>query len=264
MSASLAFPVSHAVPTPGRKAVVVGSVVLMHALGLWALNQGLLRPPAELIVPAQILVELIAAPVSPPAATPAPAPVPRTPTAEPPAPKAPTPRLRATPAPAPKPRPAPRPAPAPAPLAVSDTAPSLTEATPAATSAAPALASASTSASSTNAPTASPAPAAVAPPSPAPMAVVQPSSSAAYLNNAAPPYPAMSRRLGETGRVVVRVLIGPDGRAQDARIQRSSGFDRLDQVALETARDRWRYVPGTRGGVAEAMWFNVPINFVLE
>jgi protein TonB len=27
---------------------------------------------------------------------------------------------------------------------------------------------------------------------------------------------------------------------------------------------RWRYVPGKRAGVAEAMWFNVPINFVLE
>ena len=74
----------------------------------------------------------------------------------------------------------------------------------------------------------------------------------------------MSRRLGESGRVVVRVLIGTDGRAQDARIQRSSGYDRLDQVALTTARDRWRYVPGTRDGVPEAMWFNVPINFVLE
>ena len=79
-----------------------------------------------------------------------------------------------------------------------------------------------------------------------------------------PPYPAMSKRLGESGRVVVRVLIGPDGRAQDARIQRSSGFERLDDAALEAARDRWRYVPGTRGGVPEAMWFNVPVNFVLE
>jgi len=27
---------------------------------------------------------------------------------------------------------------------------------------------------------------------------------------------------------------------------------------------RWRYVPGKRNGVAEAMWFNIPINFVLE
>ncbi len=98
---------------------------------------------------------------------------------------------------------------------------------------------------------------------PAPL-VVQPSSSATYLNNPPPPYPAMSQRLGESGRVVVRVLIGTDGRASEARIQRSSGYERLDQVALETARDRWRYVPGTRGGVPEAMWFNVPIHFVLQ
>jgi len=74
----------------------------------------------------------------------------------------------------------------------------------------------------------------------------------------------MSRRLGESGRVIVRVLIGTDGRAQDARIQKSSGYERLDQVALDTARNRWRYKPGTRDGVPEAMWFNVPLNFVLE
>jgi protein TonB len=30
-----------------------------------------------------------------------------------------------------------------------------------------------------------------------------------------------------------------------------------------TAVMRWRYVPGKRNGVP-AMWFNVPINFVLE
>lgn len=94
--------------------------------------------------------------------------------------------------------------------------------------------------------------------------MVLPSSSASYLNNPKPPYPAMSKRLGETGRVVLRVLIGTDGRVQEARIERSSGFDRLDQVALETARDRWRYRPGTRNGVPEAMWYRVPINFTLD
>ena len=90
-----------------------------------------------------------------------------------------------------------------------------------------------------------------------------PSSAAAYLNNPSPEYPRLSRRMGEQGKVVVRVLIGIDGKAQKAEINTSSGFERLDRAALDTVL-RWRYVPGKRGGVAEAMWFNVPINFVLE
>jgi protein TonB len=237
-------------------ALIVGSVVLLHAVGLWALNQGLLRPPLELIVPAQILAEFITPPPPPPPPAPEPpppAPVPAPPPPVPPPPK-PQPRPQAVkprPAPRPVPRPRPAPAPEPQPLAVPQAEPM-----------APAVAVA---------PPAPPAPVAAVQPESAPApaappaaAVVPPSSRAAYLNNPPPPYPPMSRRLGEAGRVVVRVLIGTDGRAEDARIQRSSGFERLDQVALETARHRWRYVPGTRGGVPEAMWFNVPINFVLE
>jgi protein TonB len=90
-----------------------------------------------------------------------------------------------------------------------------------------------------------------------------PSTSAEYLQNPPPTYPPTSRRLGEQGTVIVRVLIGADGLAQEAELRKSSGFDRLDRAALETVR-KWRYVPGKRGGVPEAMWFNVPINFVLE
>ena len=217
----------------------------MHGVALWAFDRGLLRPPVEVIVPAQILAEMIA---PPPAAPPAPAPEPAPPTPAPP-PKVATPPRPAT---APRPRPAPRPAPAPQPLAVQESAaPAPVVAAPAPPAPAPA-------------PAPVPAPTAPAPAPPAPPVVVQPSSNAAYLNNPPPPYPPMSKRLGETGRVIVRVLIGPNGRAQEARIQRSSGFERLDEIALETARDRWRYVPGTRNGVPEAMWFNVPINFVLE
>lgn len=90
-----------------------------------------------------------------------------------------------------------------------------------------------------------------------------PSTSADYLQNPKPPYPPISKRLGEQGKVVVRVLIGTDGTAQRAEVAESSGFDRLDQAALATVL-KWRYVPGKRGGVPEAMWFRVPINFVLE
>ena len=108
------------------------------------------------------------------------------------------------------------------------------------------------------------APVAAAPVAPPPPPKVElPSSDADYLQNPKPAYPAISKRLGEQGKVIVRVLIGVDGTAQRAEIRQSSGYDRLDQAALTTVQ-RWRYVPGKRGGVAEAMWFNVPINFVLE
>lgn len=243
MSASAPAP-SPTVPHISRNAAIVGSVVLMHGVGLWALNNGLLQRAVEVVVPAEILAEFIAPP-PPPAAPPAPAPVVQPPPPEPVKP-------RVAPAPAPRPKPAPRPAPAPKPLTVQEAAPT-----------APAMEAAPPAPAPVPAPPSPPPPAPPAPPAPAPEVVVQPSTNAAHLNNPRPPYPAMSKRLGETGRVIVRVLIGPDGRAQEARIQRSSGFDRLDQVALETARDRWRYRPGTRNGVPEAMWFNVPINFEL-
>jgi len=90
-----------------------------------------------------------------------------------------------------------------------------------------------------------------------------PSAAARHLNNPPPPYPPMSRRLGEQGRVIVRARIEVDGSASQAEISASSGYTRLDQTALHSVLN-WRYVPGTRNGVPEAMWFHVPILFVLE
>ena len=98
---------------------------------------------------------------------------------------------------------------------------------------------------------------------PAPPRVDLPSSSADYLNNPPPPYPPLSKRMGEQGQVVVRARIEVNGTASQAEIRTSSGFERLDRAALETVK-RWRYVPGKRGGVPEAMWFNIPIRFVLD
>jgi protein TonB len=116
------------------------------------------------------------------------------------------------------------------------------------------------------APTAAAAPAAAGHqrPNTTPSPVVSlPSSDADYLNNPAPAYPRMSRRQGEQGTVVLRVFINTEGRAEKAEIRTSSGYSRLDEAALATVQ-RWRYVPGKRAGVHEAMWFNVPIRFVLD
>ena len=69
--------------------------------------------------------------------------------------------------------------------------------------------------------------------------------------------------MGEQGKVLLRVYIGADGGPQRVEINKSSGYDRLDRQAMDAVM-RWRFVPGKRNGVPEAMWNLVPINFVLE
>lgn len=89
------------------------------------------------------------------------------------------------------------------------------------------------------------------------------SVDAAYPNSAAPPYPRLSRRLGEEGRVVLRVRVLADGHAASVEVTESSGYPRLDATALEAVR-RWRFVPARRGDSAIDSWLRVPIVFRLE
>lgn len=215
---------------PSRNAIIALAVVALHVGFIWALQSGLLMRAVEIIVPAEVLSQFI----------------------EPPAPKV----TPVTPVPPALPTP-PKPvkkaeakAPAPLPLAIADPTPSPNAPTGATT---PQPAPAPIATAAVVAP--------AAPPSPP--TVQLPSSDANYLQNPKPPYPALSRRFNEQGKTTVRVMIGVDGLPQRAEIAKSSGFDRLDDAALATVM-RWRYVPGKRGGVAEAMWFNVPINWVLE
>lgn len=93
--------------------------------------------------------------------------------------------------------------------------------------------------------------------------LVEPSADADYLKNPPPGYPRISRRNGEQGTVIVRVFISTQGTPDKAEVRTSSGFARLDQAALEAVQ-RWRFVPGRRHGTPEAMWFNIPVRFVLE
>lgn len=212
-----------------RRLVIAVNVVLFHLAALWALQSGLLRRAVEIVVPAEVLSEFVS-PSTPQAALPKP---------PPPAVKPVVPKIQKSAAP-----------PVPQPLATASPAPSPAAPAGVTTQQPPAPAQA--------------APVATAPATPpGPPRLELPSSDATYLNNPKPVYPALSKRLGEQGKVVVRVLIGVDGTAQQAEIRTSSGYERLDQVALATVL-KWRYVPGKRGGMPEAMWFNVPINFVLE
>ena len=212
--------------TTYRIPLIVAAVLVFHVLAIWSLQTGLLIRAMEVVVPAEILAQIVDLPV--PKVTPVP---------KPPEPV----KQELT-----KPKPATQVAPTL--LAVPDAVP-----TPNAPSVQP---------------IAPPAPYAPAVPvaavtTPAPAKITLPSSDADYLSNPKPSYPAMSKRLGEQGKVVVRVLIGADGLPQKTELRQSSGFDRLDEAALATVM-KWRYVPGKRDGIAEAMWFNVPITFRLE
>lgn len=102
-----------------------------------------------------------------------------------------------------------------------------------------------------------------APPRELPPVITQPRFDAAYLANPAPPYPGMSRRLGEQGRVLLRVKVGSDGQALEVSIAQSSGFPRLDDAAAEAVR-RWRFVPARQGEQPVVAAVNVPIVFNLN
>jgi protein TonB len=56
----------------------------------------------------------------------------------------------------------------------------------------------------------------------------------------------MSRRLGEQGRVLVRVFVDTSGAAAQIELRESSGHPRLDDAAASAVR-RWRFVPARRG-----------------
>ncbi len=78
-----------------------------------------------------------------------------------------------------------------------------------------------------------------------------------------PPYPPTDRREGNQGSVDVEIYVMPDGRVGDARIVKSSGFERLDQVTLDEARRSWRMLPATRNGEPFAQWHRLRVVFKL-
>jgi protein TonB len=98
---------------------------------------------------------------------------------------------------------------------------------------------------------------------PAPAPLTPPVFDADYLLNPAPVYPPVARRLGEQGRVVLRVLVNAGGTADEVLLRSSSGHARLDDAARETVR-AWKFVPARRGDQPVSAWVLIPISFRLE
>lgn len=242
-------------PQRRRRLVLLILILVLHGGFFVVLKNGLLQRNVlerssnvvtATIFPPDVTVTVI--PSAPTAAAPAVTPLPPARKPLPPKPRQPERRPAAPPSPAP-------------------TAPSAKLAQPveaASSSGAPATRPAS--------PTAPPAPTdpnAPAVPAPAPASAGRPAllktitSGVRYLQLPQPVYPAQAKRMGEQGRVVLRVAIDENGRAGRIEIEISSGFVQLDEAAIDAVR-RARFQPHVEEGRPIAVDVMVPITFKLD
>lgn len=90
-----------------------------------------------------------------------------------------------------------------------------------------------------------------------------PRFGAAYLNNPPPAYPPMSRRSGEQGRVLLRVLVSENGLAESVQLDSSSGYEKLDRAAIEAVK-KWSFIPAKRSNQPISAYVLVPVKFSLS
>jgi len=76
-----------------------------------------------------------------------------------------------------------------------------------------------------------------------------------------PEYSEEARKAKYQGAVVLWLVVGPDGRTRDVRVQRSLGMG-LDEKAVEAVR-QWRFQPSLKDGHPVPVQINVEVNFRL-
>ncbi|WP_265921550.1 energy transducer TonB [Cupriavidus nantongensis] len=204
------------------------AVLLFHVGLLYLIQSGLGRKLTEAVIAPEIIARII--PLEPPKQEAPP---------EPPKPKpkqeTPPKQVKVT---TPKPTP-PQPKPAPQPVADLPPTPSAPEAPPA--------------------PPAPPEPA-PAPVSAAPRAV---GIGEIQCTPPQPKYPSQSRRMGETGKTVVRLTTDESGKVVKTAVVSSSGSSRLDQAAVDAVQ-AMRCKPYMDNGRAVAVTAQQPIGFELN
>ena len=76
--------------------------------------------------------------------------------------------------------------------------------------------------------------------------------------------PELPRSLGATvaaASVELRILVLPDGTVGDAQIVRSAGQRAIDQIAIETVKDGWRYLPASLNNKPIEAWMTIIVHF---
>lgn len=88
-------------------------------------------------------------------------------------------------------------------------------------------------------------------------------SGVEYIQAPQADYPPLARRMGEEGKVTLRVLVNEKGRAEKVEIQKSSGFNRLDEAA-RIALMRALFKPYIEDGKPLMMLATATISFNLN
>ncbi|HEY1272986.1 MAG TPA: energy transducer TonB [Terriglobales bacterium] len=76
-----------------------------------------------------------------------------------------------------------------------------------------------------------------------------------------PEYSEEARKAKYQGTVVLWMVVGPDGRAREIRVQRSVGMG-LDEKAIEAVKT-WKFEPARKDGQPVAVQINVEVSFRL-
>ncbi|PKB22527.1 outer membrane transport energization protein TonB [Janthinobacterium sp. 64] len=203
------------------------AIVVLHLAGFYAIQSGLLSRVVTAAMPTITTISIIAPPAPP----------------KPPAPSVPkTVELSA---------PVPRAVIPPLPLiAVAPSEPTITPPQPTRAEAAP-VATAAPTAPSAPSPT---------PPAPSTPRTV---SSVEYIKAPQLIYPNLSRRLGESGTVVLRILINEKGLPEQILIQKSTGYNNLDEAGRQAAQ-RALFKPMIENGKPVPVYVLVPLTFQLS
>lgn len=205
----------------------LAAIVGFHLIALYLFQSGMLSKVVHAAMPAVINVSFVAPPAPPKETPPAP---PKTVDIVAPQPRAVVPPLPL--------------------LAIAPTEPTITP--PQQAPAEP------TQATATPAPPAPPAPS----PKPAP-ATPRTVSSVEYIRAPQPVYPNISRRLGESGTVTLRILISDKGLPEQVIVQKSSGYANLDEAGRQAAL-RALFKPLIEDGKPVSVFVIVPLNFQLS
>ena len=93
--------------------------------------------------------------------------------------------------------------------------------------------------------------------------LVEASVDPRYRADFQPDYPAFERNIGRDGVVVVRVLVGSNGRVSAIEPVRATS-DAFFDATKKRALSKWRFRPATRDGVAIESWRQMTVRFTMQ